>query len=28
VQMNTVILDVDESTGRAHSIERFKYRLD
>ena len=28
VQMNTVILDVDESTGRARSIERFNFRLD
>jgi 2',3'-cyclic-nucleotide 2'-phosphodiesterase len=28
VQMNTVLLDVDESTGRARSIERLNFRLD
>jgi len=28
VQMNTVLVDVDESTGRARSIERLNYRLD
>jgi len=28
VQMNTVILEVDESTGRASSIKRFNYRID
>jgi metallophosphoesterase (TIGR00282 family) len=28
VQMNTVLLVVDESTGRAESIERMKFRLD
>jgi len=28
VQMNTVFLDVDESSGRARSIERLNFRLD
>jgi 2',3'-cyclic-nucleotide 2'-phosphodiesterase len=28
VQMNTVMVDVDESTGRARSIERLNFRLD
>jgi metallophosphoesterase (TIGR00282 family) len=28
VQMNTVLLDVDEATGQARSIERLNYRLD
>jgi metallophosphoesterase (TIGR00282 family) len=28
VQMNTVLLDVDESTGRARSIDRLNFRLD
>jgi 2',3'-cyclic-nucleotide 2'-phosphodiesterase len=28
VQMNAVLLDVDESTGHANSIERLKFRLD
>jgi 2',3'-cyclic-nucleotide 2'-phosphodiesterase len=28
VQMNTVLLDVDEPTGRARSIERLNFRLD
>jgi hypothetical protein len=28
VQMNTVLIDVDEVTGRARSIERLNFRLD
>ena len=28
VQMNTVLLDIDESTGRARSIDRVNFRLD
>ena len=28
VQMNSVLMDVDESTGRARSIERLNFRLD
>lgn len=28
VQMNTVLIDVDESTGRSRSIERLRFRLD
>jgi metallophosphoesterase (TIGR00282 family) len=28
VQMNTVLVDVDETTGRARSIERLNFRLD
>jgi len=28
IQMNTVLIDVDESTGRARSIERLNFRLD
>ncbi len=28
VQMNTVLLDVDEATGRARSIDRLNFRLD
>ncbi len=28
VQMNTVLIDADESTGRARSIERLNFRLD
>ena len=28
VRMNTVLLDVDESTGRARSIERLRFHLD
>jgi 2',3'-cyclic-nucleotide 2'-phosphodiesterase len=28
VQMNTVLLDVDESSGRARSIDRLNFRLD
>jgi 2',3'-cyclic-nucleotide 2'-phosphodiesterase len=28
VQMNTVLIDVDESTGRARSIDRLNFRLD
>jgi len=28
VQMNTVLLDVDETTGRARSIERLRFRID
>jgi hypothetical protein len=28
VQMNTVLLEVDEATGRARSIDRVNYRLD
>lgn len=28
IQMNAVLLDVDEQTGRACSIERLRYRLD
>ncbi|HXJ15676.1 MAG TPA: TIGR00282 family metallophosphoesterase [Candidatus Polarisedimenticolia bacterium] len=28
VQMNTVLLDVDDSTGRARSIDRLTFRLD
>jgi metallophosphoesterase (TIGR00282 family) len=28
VQMNTVLIDVDEATGRAQAIERLNYRLD
>ena len=28
VQMNTVLVDVDEATGRARSIERLNFRLD
>jgi len=26
--MNTVLIDVDESTGRARSISRLNFRLD
>lgn len=28
IQMNTVLIDVDESTGRSRSISRFNFRLD
>jgi calcineurin-like phosphoesterase len=28
VQMNTVQIDVDETTGRARSIDRVNFRLD
>jgi calcineurin-like phosphoesterase len=28
VQMNTVMVDVDEATGHARSIERLTFRLD
>ena len=28
VQMNTVLLDIDESTGRARSIDRLNFRLE
>ena len=28
VQMNAVLLDVDEASGRARTIERRRYRLD
>jgi metallophosphoesterase (TIGR00282 family) len=28
VQMNTVLLDIDESSGRARSIQRLNFRLD
>ena len=28
IQMNTVLIDVDESTGHARSIERLNFRLD
>ena len=28
IQMNTVLIDVDESTGRARSIDRLNFRLD
>ena len=28
VQMNTVLIDVDEATGHARSIERLNFRLD
>jgi len=28
VQMNTVLIDVDETTGRARSIQRLNFRLD
>jgi 2',3'-cyclic-nucleotide 2'-phosphodiesterase len=28
IQMNAVMIDADESTGRAHSIERLNFRLD
>jgi calcineurin-like phosphoesterase len=28
VQMNTVLVDVDETTGHARSIERLNFRLD
>jgi hypothetical protein len=28
VQMNTVLIDADESTGRARSIEHLNFRLD
>lgn len=28
IQMNTVLIDVDESTGRARSIERLNFRID
>ncbi len=28
VQMNTVLLDIDESTGRARAIERQRFRID
>ena len=28
IQMNTVLIDVDESTGRARSISRLNFRLD
>jgi metallophosphoesterase (TIGR00282 family) len=28
IQMNTVLIDVDESTGHSRSIERFNFRLD
>jgi 2',3'-cyclic-nucleotide 2'-phosphodiesterase len=28
VQMNTVVIDVDESTGHARSIERLRFRID
>lgn len=28
VQMNTVLIDVDESTGLARSIDRLNFRLD
>jgi 2',3'-cyclic-nucleotide 2'-phosphodiesterase len=28
IQMNTALIDVDESTGRARSIERLRFRLD
>jgi len=28
VQMNTVLLDIDESTGHARSIQRLNFRLD
>ena len=28
VQMNTVLIDVDESTGRARKIERLRFRAD
>jgi len=28
IQMNSVLIDVDESTGRARSIERLNFRLD
>jgi calcineurin-like phosphoesterase len=26
IQMNTVLIDVDETTGRARSIERLRFR--
>jgi metallophosphoesterase (TIGR00282 family) len=28
VQMNTVLLDIDETTGRARKIDRLNFRLD
>jgi calcineurin-like phosphoesterase len=28
VQMNTVLMDIDESTGHARTIQRLKFRLD
>jgi calcineurin-like phosphoesterase len=28
VQMNTVLIDVDEATGRARTIERLRFRAD
>jgi 2',3'-cyclic-nucleotide 2'-phosphodiesterase len=28
VQMNTVLLDIDEATGRAQAIERLRFRAD
>jgi len=28
IQMNTVLIDVDESTGRARSIDRLNFRID
>jgi hypothetical protein len=28
VQMNTVLIDVEETTGRANGIERLRFRID
>jgi calcineurin-like phosphoesterase len=28
IQMNAVLVDVDESTGRARSIDRLNFRID
>jgi hypothetical protein len=28
IQMNTVLIDVDENTGRARGIERLRFRTD
>jgi calcineurin-like phosphoesterase len=28
IQMNTVLIDVDETTGRAQGIERLRFRTD
>jgi calcineurin-like phosphoesterase len=28
IQMNTVLIDVDETTGRARGIERLRFRTD
>jgi calcineurin-like phosphoesterase len=28
IQMNTVLIDVDETTGHARTIERLRFRID